>query len=80
MPTFHVTWSIDIDAADPRSAAQQALEIQRDPASIATCFKVEESGVGGLLTIDLSKPAPVRKQAVKPKLFIPQPIRGCTRP
>lgn len=40
---MRVTWTIDIDdAASPRDAALQALEIQRDPDSIATCFEVDD--------------------------------------
>ena len=37
---FTVTWTIDLDAKSPRDAAKKALEIQRDPDSIATCFEV----------------------------------------
>ena len=44
MPTYYVTWEIDLDAPDPRSAAEQALRIQRDSHSIATVFLVLEKG------------------------------------
>ena len=43
MPEFKdylVIWEIDLKAESPREAAQQALEIQRDPESIATVFTV----------------------------------------
>ena len=37
---YLVTWSIEVTADSPRAAAEQALEIQRDPNSLATCFMV----------------------------------------
>lgn len=43
MPTYRVTWEIDIDADRPRAAAERAQEIMRDPESIATVFKVEDA-------------------------------------
>ena len=43
MPTYRVTWEIDIDAETPRAAAARAQEIMRDPESIATVFKVEDA-------------------------------------
>jgi hypothetical protein len=38
--SYRVTWTIDVDAHGPREAAAKALEIQRDPDSIATVFNV----------------------------------------
>jgi hypothetical protein len=38
---YLVTWSIMIEASSPRDAAEKALEIQRDPASLATVFVVD---------------------------------------
>jgi len=38
--TFTVKWEIDIDAECPIKAAQEALEIHRDPSSVATQFSV----------------------------------------
>ena len=35
-----VTWSIDVPARTAREAARRALQIQRDPESIATVFDV----------------------------------------
>lgn len=42
MKRFRVLWEIDISAEDERAAALRALEIQRDPESIATHFRVRE--------------------------------------
>lgn len=41
MQAYTVTWTIEVEAADPRQAAQAALAIQRDPQSTATVFRVE---------------------------------------
>ncbi len=40
MKTYLVQWSIDIEAETPREAAEKAREIQLDPESIATVFRV----------------------------------------
>ncbi len=40
MTQYLVKWEIDIEADTPEDAARQALEIQRDPESKATCFEV----------------------------------------
>jgi hypothetical protein len=37
---FKVKWEIEIDAKDPGDAARRALEIHRDPSSLATWFDV----------------------------------------
>ena len=57
MTTFKVRWQIYIDADTPREAAYRALQIQRNPDSIATVFEV----LSGPLSqhIDLSDPGPV---------------------
>jgi len=39
---YRVVWEIDIDAESFEEAARQALEIQRDRDSIATCFVVQD--------------------------------------
>lgn len=52
-PEHRVTWTIDLSADTPRDAARRALEIQRDPASIATVFTVYEQRTGNTQTIDL---------------------------
>lgn len=56
MPTYLVTWIIDIEADTPRDAAQKALEIQRDPESIATVFEVKGRAMEAV-SIDLSEPS-----------------------
>lgn len=56
MSMFRVTWRIDHDAETPYEAACKALAIQRDPASIATCFQVRDrSGSRKALHFDLSE-------------------------
>ena len=60
MKTYRVTWTIDIDAANPREAAQLALDIQRQHDSIATCFEVTEPFGGPVIkthSIDLGEAA-----------------------
>ena len=42
MPMFKVKWEIEIDAKDPGDAARRALEIHRDPGSLATWFDVTQ--------------------------------------
>lgn len=42
MPMYKVKWEIEIDAEDPGDAARRALEIHRDPSSLATWFDVSE--------------------------------------
>jgi len=49
---YRVVWEIDLDAESVEDAARQALEIQRDPASIATCFIVTDE-IGTRQEIDL---------------------------
>lgn len=60
MTTFKVRWEIDIEADTPREAAYIALQIQRNPDSIATVFECyATSGPGVSQQIDLSDPGPV---------------------
>lgn len=57
MTEYRLTWVIELSADSPREAAERALEIQRDPTSIATVFDVVETADGGCLpgwTIDLT--------------------------
>jgi hypothetical protein len=54
MTEYRVVWLIDIDADSPREAAQEALAIQRNPESIATCFVVIEDG-GPSQMVDLDE-------------------------
>lgn len=42
---YRVIWEIDIVASSPIEAAKQALEIQRNPESLATVFAIfDEDG------------------------------------
>lgn len=40
MTTYAANWTMEIDAESPEEAARKALEIHRDPKSLATCFEV----------------------------------------
>ena len=53
MTEFRVTWEMDIEADSPREAAEKALEIQRDAASIATVFTATRASDGQVNHIDL---------------------------
>jgi hypothetical protein len=60
MSLYRITWEIDIDAESPQEAAERALEIHRDPKSIATVFIVRNEGAFRArgrdpVTVDLSK-------------------------
>ncbi len=57
---YRVTWVIDIDADTPREAAEKALEIQRDPQSIATHFIVRAVNSIMRVEIDLSLDPSIR--------------------
>lgn len=58
MPTYFVTWEIEIDADSPREAAQKALTIQRNPESAAVVFGVMEHDTGDdMEQIDLMEEA-----------------------
>ena len=52
MTDYYIEWSIDLEADSPRDAARKALEIMRDPASIATCFNVYDED-GNPVAVDL---------------------------
>ena len=58
MAQFLVIWEIDIEAATPREAAERALAIQRNPKSIATCFKVEDRNNSCTYDVDLNEAEP----------------------
>lgn len=53
MAHYKVTWIIDIEAGTPRKAAEQALCIQRDVFSTATCFTVKDVDEGTKQDVDL---------------------------
>jgi len=54
--SYRVTWEIDIEADSSRDAAKKAQEIQLDPASTATVFRVERPD-GSVAMFDLGRPA-----------------------
>lgn len=41
MPEYRVRWEITVEAKSVKAAAEEALRIHRDPASIATVFDVQ---------------------------------------
>lgn len=54
MPDYYIEWSIDLEAAAPREAAQEALKIMRDPFSLATVFRVYDED-GNPIQVDLEE-------------------------
>lgn len=54
MPTYWITWEIEVDADTPREAAQEALDVQRDEFSTATVFLVTDAN-GNKEYIDLEE-------------------------
>ena len=52
---YYVEWAIEVSATTPLKAAQLALEIQRDPSSMAVVFNVFDSD-GEKVQIDLLDP------------------------
>ena len=52
--TFRVVWRIDIEAPYAAEAARQALEIMRDPYSIAEVFEVTPFSGGRTWIVDLT--------------------------
>ena len=54
---YRVIWTIDLDANSPEDAARKALAIQRDPASIATCFVITDDH-GNRRDVDLDDKSP----------------------
>ena len=53
MPSYLVTWMIDIEADSPTEAALAALAIQRKPDSIALVFKVRDKHARTTTLVDL---------------------------
>ena len=43
MKTYRVVWEINLEAEDAEHACRKALEIQRDPESIAMVFTASTS-------------------------------------
>lgn len=59
MKSWRVTWEIDVDADNPREAAEKALAVQRDPFSCATVFQVHRENLTDFgVTVDLEEVAP----------------------
>lgn len=54
MTSYRVSWEIDIEADSPQEAAVEALRIQRNTDSWATCFVVSDPT--GVTTVDLMLP------------------------
>ncbi len=52
MTSYSVNWKIDIEAESAVEAARQALEIHRDPASLATVFEIYDED-GNHTSVDL---------------------------
>ena len=50
---YQVTWEIEITAETRHEAAEAALEIMQDPASLATVFRVVDTDTGFNEQIDL---------------------------
>lgn len=55
MNRYLIRWEIDLDGESPLSAAREALEIMRDPASTATIFDVIDTVTGEKHEVDLYK-------------------------
>jgi hypothetical protein len=49
---YQVTWKIEVEAESFEHAAQIALDIQRDPNSIATLFEVKDAS-GTIRELDM---------------------------
>jgi hypothetical protein len=49
---YIVSWEIEVDAETLEEAAEEALRIQKDPASLATVFEVEHSETGQTYRVD----------------------------
>lgn len=71
MTEYHVIWEIDLDADTPRDAARKALEIHRDPASIADVFTVID-GTATSVQVDLAD----EREPVQPEEAV---CRHCQR-
>ena len=52
MTDYRVLWEIDIEAGTPEDAVREALLIQRDSNSTATCFTVTNKESGEKFEID----------------------------
>ena len=55
MPSFVVTWVIDIEADSHEAAAQKARDAQTRPDTTAVCFEIKNSKTGNTQLIDLQE-------------------------
>lgn len=55
MTHYHVTWQVDVEAANVREAAERARGEQRNPASHATAFDVTDPHDGAVTRVTLSR-------------------------
>lgn len=55
MPMYNVMWEMPIEAESPREAAHAALQVQRDPESIATFFTVQNTDTQKIYYEDLDE-------------------------
>ena len=54
MPSYLVSWVIDMDDVDnPEEAAARSLITMRDPESLATVFLVQDKDTGKSVQVDL---------------------------
>jgi hypothetical protein len=54
MPSYKVVWEIEIESDTPRTAAEEAREIQQDVFSTATVFSVTDEK-GAQTWVDLEE-------------------------
>lgn len=57
MPTFHVTWEIDVDIEDDshEAAAREALRLVQKPGTTANVFDVIREDDADIVRIDLQE-------------------------
>ena len=53
LTAFCVHWELDVEATNPREAARHALDVQRNPESIATVFDVRYPSGFEIAQVDL---------------------------
>lgn len=58
MPTYHVTWLIEVDADTPVEAAREARRIQLDPSNEATSFMIWDYTNDKDIEVDLADETP----------------------
>jgi hypothetical protein len=51
MPDYHITWTIELEADNPREAAKAARALLLDPHNIASVFDVREDRIDDTSTI-----------------------------